>query len=135
MAVKKVVATMSTDGWVVAVKQRIDRLFGYWLANQKSQSYLCKDTIASFQYDIQQHTDNPEALAAQAGRSLETYLSGHFDAVSVVATIKFPAGEPNASLFQLEFDVKLREADTGYDVGRILVEVDNGIFRNITKGQ
>jgi len=135
MCAKKVVATMSTDGWVVAVKQRVDRLFGYWLANQKSQSYLCHDSIASFQYDIQQHTDNPDALAATAGRNLETYLAGHFDAVTVTTNIKYPAGNPNSSFFQLEFDVKLREADIGYDVGRILVEVKNGIFRTITEGQ
>ncbi|QXO10231.1 hypothetical protein pEaSNUABM37_00272 [Erwinia phage pEa_SNUABM_37] len=135
MAAKKVVGTMSTDGWVVGVKQRIDRLFAYWLANQKSQSYLCRDSIASFQYDIQQHTDNPEALAATAGRNLQTYLEGHFDAVTVVAQIKFPAGQPNTTFYQLEFDIKLREGDIGYDVGRTLVEVNNGVFKQIVKGQ
>lgn len=135
MAAQNAVGTMSTDGWVFGVKQRIDRLFAYWLANQKSQSYLSHDSIASFQYDIQQNSDSPERLAQSAGNNLQTYLEGHFDAVTVVATVKYPSGERNGSFFHLEFDVKLKEKDIGYDVGRSLVEVNNGVFRQITEGQ
>lgn len=135
MTVKKAVGTMSTDGWVFDVKQRIDRLFAYWLANQKSQSYLCHDSIASFQYDIQQNADSPDRLAQTAGRNLQTYLEGHFDAVTVVAVVKYPNGERNGSFFHLEFDIKLKEADVGYDTGRSLVEINNGVFRHITEGQ
>lgn len=135
MTAQNVVGTMSTDGWVIAVKQRIDRLFAYWLANQKSQSYLCHDSIASFQYDIQQNADSPERLAQSAGNNLQTYLEGHFDAATVVATVKYPAGERNGSFFHLEFDIKLKEKDIGYDVGRCLVEVNNGLFKQITEGQ
>jgi hypothetical protein len=135
MTVQNAVGTMSTDGWVFGVKPRIDRLFAYWLANQKSQSYLCHDSIASFQFDIQQNSDSPERLAQSAGNNLQRYLEGHFDAVTVVATVKYPKGERSGSFFQLEFDIKLKEKDVGYDVGRTLVEVSNGIFRQITEGQ
>lgn len=135
MAAQKVVPTMSIDGWVVGVKQRIDRLFAYWLANQKSQSYVSRASIVSFQWDIQQYNNSPEELATVSARNLENYLSNHFDAATVTSTIKYPGGERSGSFFHLEFDVKVREKDIGYDVGRTLIEIKDGIFRRIIEGQ
>lgn len=134
MAAQKVVPTMSVDGWVVGVKQRVDRLFAYWLANQRSQSYLAYGSIISFQYDVQQYGSFPEELAAVSGRNLEGYLNQHFDAVAVVALVKYPNGESNG-LYHIEFDVKVTHEGTGWDIGRTLIEITDGVFRKIIEGQ
>jgi len=133
MTPQKVVPTMSVDGWVVGVKQRVDRLFAYWLANQKSQSYLT-DSIISFQYDVQQHGENPDQLAIIAGKNLENYLAAHFDQVTVVVTVKYPNGD-GVPPYHLEFDVKLAEKDIGYDIGRTLIEIKDGTFLRIIETQ
>jgi len=133
MVAQNVVPTMSTDGWVVGVKQRVDRLFAYWLANEKSQSYLAPDNIISFQYDIQQHGSNGEYLATIAATHLENYLAAHFDKATVIGMVKWPYGESNPH-YHVEFDVKVSDGDIGYDIGRTLLEIIDGIFRGIIEG-
>lgn len=134
MTPQKVVPTMSIDGWVVGVKQRIDRLFAYWLANQHSQSYIAFGSIISFQYDVQQYGSFPEELASTSARNLEDYLSQHFDAASVIPLVKYPNGE-HAGMYHIEFDVKVTQGGVGYDIGRTLIEISDGVFRKIIEGQ
>lgn len=133
MAVQKVVPTMSSDGWVSGTKQRLDRLFAYWLANEKDQSYIARDNIISFQYDVQQYAESPEQLAELAATHLENYLAGHFDHAVVVGVIKYPYGEQNTH-YHLEFDVKVTQDDVGIDVGRTLLEIKDGTFNTIIEG-
>lgn len=133
MIPQKVVPTMSTDGWVSGVKQRIDKLFAYWLANEKDQSMLAWNNIVSFQYDIQQYGNSPEELAARAGENLENYLSAHFDQVTVVGLVKHPP-DLSGGLYHVEFDVKIVEKGIGYNVGRTLLEIKDGSFRKIIEG-
>ncbi len=126
-----VVPTMSVTGFVTGVTETIDRLFAYWLTAQYSQSYVARGNIHSFQYLIQKHSGNPDDLCVAVQTDLRNYFIGLFDKVVVTCTPKYATTERNEKFFMLEIDIKVTRGDTGYDVGRRLLEIEDGIFKRI----
>lgn len=134
MVTNKAVGTMSVDGWVMGVKPRIVRLFAYWLANYKEQSYVASTNIASFQELIQRHGRTPEDLCSSVGSNLGNFLSAHFDQVDVVCTPSYARSEREDKFYTLVIDVTLKQDGIGYDVGKALVEVTDGAFYKVIEG-
>jgi hypothetical protein len=126
-----VVPTMSVVGFVTGVSETIDRMFAYWLTAQYSQTYVANGNIHSFQYLIQKHDGEPDALCTAVQDDLKVYFRGLFDKVSVVCTPRYATTERNEKFYTLEIDIKVTKGDIGYDVARRLLEIEDGIFKRI----
>lgn len=134
MATNKAVGTMSVDGWVMGVKPRIVRLFAYWLANYKEQSYVASNNIASFWYLLQQHGKTPEQLCEAVSNNLRNFLRAHFDIVEVSCTPYYNTTERTEKFYTLVIDVTLTQDNVGYDVGKALIEITDGAFYKVIEG-
>ncbi|AHI60387.1 hypothetical protein RAY_236 [Erwinia phage vB_EamM_RAY] len=128
---ERVVPTMSVTGYVTGVTETIDRMFAYWLTAQYSQTYLARGNIHSLQYLIQQYDGNPERLCDAVVKDLKNYFTGPFDAATVTCNPRYATSERDEKFYMLEIDIKVSNGDIGYDVGRRLLEIEDGIFKRI----
>lgn len=128
---ERVVPTMSAVGYVTGVTETIDRMFAYWLTAQYSQTYLARGNIHSLQYLIQKYDGNPERLCEAVNKDLKAYFTGIFDAVNVTCNPRYATTERNEKFYMLEIDIKVSNGSIGYDVGRRLLEIEDGIFKRI----
>jgi len=126
-----VVPTMSVVGFVTGVTETIDRMFAYWLTAQYSQSYIARGNIHSFQYLIQRHDGDPDALCTAVQSDLKKYFLGTFDKVDVVCTPRYATSKRQEKFYTLEIDIKVVRDNIGYDVARRLLEIEDGIFKRI----
>jgi len=135
MAVQRVVATMSSAGFVSGITDRLDRLFAYWLTSAPNQSYVLGKSIHSFQKLIQQYDGDADRLAQAVENDLSAYLTGEFDRADIKCTPLYPSGsEATTKFYHLKINVIVYLGSTAYDVGNRLFELNNGIFKQITQG-
>lgn len=100
------IPSLSSSGWVVEVAEKLDKLLGYFLVSEKSQSFMYDGSVASFPAIIQNNTERPDALAEEARSTLVNLLSRYFDAAEVDAVAE--ALDPNRpDLIDLSLDIRV----------------------------
>lgn len=76
-----VVPTLTMKGWVSTAEEMIDFSFADFLASEYSQSTICRGTIASLPYLIQQYRGNLEDLCLNVRETLQKHLENVFETV------------------------------------------------------
>lgn len=111
------IPSLSSSGWVVEVAEKLDKLIGYFLVSEKSQSFMFDGSVASFPAIIQHNTERPDRLAEEARASLVNLLSRYFDSAEVDAVAE--ALDPKRpDLIDLSLDIRVMAEGKQYHAAK-----------------
>ena len=80
--------SLSTQGWITSMGEKVDRSFAYYVTSQYSQTLYHKGHVRSLQYSVQKYYQEPIYLAKQIKEDLETLLKDYIDYVDVKVDYK-----------------------------------------------
>jgi hypothetical protein len=124
------VASLSRKGYLTDVAERADRVFAYYLASDKSQSYLYAGNVLSMQATIQEVGNNQQKLQSQITQDLATLFNNVFDLAAVTVAITTPAWD-GTNRFNIAISTTLTDAGTTYDLGTLLLQSQDGIVTKL----
>lgn len=129
-----VVPTLTTKGWVSTVEEMIDFSFADFLASEYSQSVLCRGTIASLPYLIQQFKGNLEDLCLNVRNTLQTHLENVFEMVHI--EVGYRVFEDNSSKVSLTIKLTVTKDGHSYNLGRVVENINSKTLKliNINNG-
>lgn len=113
------IPSLSASGWVGDVPEKLDKLLGYFLVSEKSQSFFFEGSVASFPAIIQNNTEQPDRLADETKSALVSLLSRYFDAAEVDAEARVPDSN-RPDLIDLTLDIRVMSESRQYYAGREL---------------
>jgi len=120
------IPSLSASGWVGDVPEKLDKLLGYFLVSEKSQSFFYEGSIASFPAIIQNNTEKADRLADETRSTLVALLSRYFDAAEVDAEARTPdANRPD--LIDLTLDIRVMVEGKQYYAGRELSLINSKV--------
>lgn len=93
--------TLSTQGWITGIHEKVDRIFAWYLTSQYHQTLYHLNHVRSLQYTVKNHFSDPGFLANQIQTDLETLLSSYIDHVIVKVTY-VERDEKNVYDFRIE---------------------------------
>lgn len=120
------IPSLSASGWVANVPEKLDKLLGYFLVSEKSQSFMFQDSVVSFPAIIQNNTERPERLADETRTALVTLLSRYFDSAEVDATINTPDSN-RPDVLDLTLDIKVMSDGKQYYAGREISMINSKV--------
>lgn len=120
------IPTLSSSGWVGDVPEKLDKLLGYFLVSEASQSFLYEGSVASFPAMIQNNTEQPERLALQTKSSLVSLLGRYFDGVEVDSDARVEDPE-RPDLINLVLDIRVMADGKQYQAGRELALINSKV--------
>ena len=127
---KKVLPTLTVDGFVHSVPQTCDYLLAYFFLSQYSQSNLYYGKISSLAYIIQENGHDEQTMLLRIQSTLTTLFNRYFDSVEVSANIK--RNEDNEAQYEIVTELIVRRGDISYNVGR-QVSLINSVVQNIAE--
>lgn len=80
--------TLSTQGWISGMNEKVDRSFAYYITSQYSQTLHHLGHIASLQYTIKNHMSDPFFLCQKIKEDLTYLLQDYIDYVDIKVTCK-----------------------------------------------
>lgn len=78
-----VVPSLDPDGWVYSSKKQADYVMAYFLATDRSQSYIFDSDVTSFQYILATHHGNISELVHELQIGLRKLFERYFNNVQV----------------------------------------------------
>lgn len=126
------IPTLSSIGWVTTIEEKGDYLLSWFLTSEYSQSVLYHGRVASLQYLIKAHANDPSNLEADIESTLRQVFTAAFGddtKVSVSVVEHDPEQEPGKLTIQL--NCMIREDGLDYSLGR-RVESLNGKLTKIS---
>lgn len=120
------IPSLSASGWVGDVPEKLDKLLGYFLVSEKSQSFMFDGSIASFPAIIQNNTEQPDRLAGETRSTLVSMLSRYFDGAEVDAEATVPDDE-RPDLINLVLDIRIMVEGRQYYAGRELSLINSKV--------
>ena len=127
---KKVLPTLTVDGFVHSVPQTCDYLLAYFFLSQYSQSNLYYGKISSLAYIIQENGHDEQTMLLRIQSTLTTLFNLYFDSVEVSANIT--RDEDNEAQYEIVTELIVRRGDISYNVGR-QVSLINSVVQNIAE--
>ena len=127
---KKVLPTLTVDGFVHSVPQTCDYLLAYFFLIQYSQSNLYYGKISSLAYIIQENGHDEQTMLLRIQSTLTTLFNRYFDSVEVSANIT--RDEDNEAQYEIVTELIVRRGDISYNVGR-QVSLINSVVQNIAE--
>tara|TARA_A200000159_G_scaffold164811_1_gene196461 strand:+ start:758 stop:1159 length:402 start_codon:yes stop_codon:yes gene_type:complete len=127
---KKVLPTLTVDGFVHSVPQTCDYLLAYFFLSQYSQSNLYYGKISSLAYIIQENGHDEQTMLLRIQSTLTTLFNRYFDSVEVSANIT--RDEDNEAQYEIVTELIVRRGDISYNVGR-QVSLINSVVQNIAE--
>ena len=127
---KKVLPTLTVDGFVHSVPQTCDYLLAYFFLSQYSQSNLYYGKISSLAYIIQENGHDEQTMLLRIQSTLTTLFNRYFDSVEVSANIT--RAEDNEAQYEIVTELIVRRGDISYNVGR-QVSLINSVVQNIAE--
>ena len=124
---KKVLPTLTVDGFVHSVPQTCDYLLAYFFLSQYSQSNLYYGKISSLAYIIQENGHDEQTMLLRIQSTLTTLFNRYFDSVEVSANIT--RDEDNEAQYEIVTELIVRRGDISYNVGR-QVSLINSVVQN-----
>jgi hypothetical protein len=124
------IGSLSDKGWIHDVKPKADKLMGYYMTSNYSQSNLFFGEIVSLPKQIQEHNSDPVALRELIRSDLERILGRFYDSVSVdVSTSLANQDDPG----RLNVTVQALVAQDGqtYSLGRLIESVNGKVVKII----
>ncbi len=123
------VGSLSEKGWINDVKPKADKLIGYYLTSNYSQSNLFRGEIVSLPKQVQEHGNDPVALRELIRTDLERMLGRSFDSVNVDVNTDQPNADDPGRLNITLRALVVQDGQT-YSLGR-LVESSKGQVNRI----
>jgi len=122
------IPSLSASGWVGDVPEKLDKLLGYFLVSEKSQSFIFDGSVASFPAIIQNNTEQPMRLADETRSTLVTLLSRYFDGAEVDAEATTPDPD-RPDLIDLSLDIRVLVNGQQYYAGRELSLINSKVAK------
>ncbi len=128
----EVVATLSTTGWLQGTFEKADKLMGYFLLSDASQSTEYKGEVASLPWLIKTYgiNTNESQLITEVTATLQRLYGRHYDNVSVEARVEYPNDRLD-NRANLIVSIVIQENGQSYPINKAF-EVLDGIARDIT---
>lgn len=127
---KKVLPTLTVDGFVNSVPQTCDYLLAYFFLSQYSQSNLYYDKVSSLAYIIQENGHDEQTMLLRIQSTLTTLFNRYFDSVEVSANIERDVS--NEAQYEIITELTVRRGTVSYNVGR-QVSLINSVVQNIAE--
>lgn len=122
------IPSLSASGWVGDVPEKLDKLLGYFLVSEKSQSFFFDGSVASFPAIIQNNTEQPDRLADETRSALVSLLSRYFEGAEVDAEARVPdTNRPD--LIDLTLDIRVMADSKQYYAGRELSLINSKVAK------
>lgn len=118
--------TLSASGWVSNIPEKLDRLIGYFIMSDHSQSHLFAGSIASLPHLIQNNAEDDSALIRETSSVLTALLGSYFDSAEVNVDLTHPTDEdPNRQ--NLRIDATVTQDGVRHSVGREIALVNSKV--------
>ncbi len=125
------IGSLSDKGWIRDVKPKADKMMGYYMTSNYSQSNVFLGEIVSLPKQIQEHNSDPVALRELIRSDLERYFGRFFDSVSVDVTTNY-VNKDDPGRLNVTVQALVVQDGLTYSLGR-LIESVNGQVVNIIK--
>lgn len=121
--------TLSRQGLLRGVGERIDRIMAYYLASNRSQSELYNG-VKSLQGTIQLYQNDPDRLKQTVQSDLTGLFAANFDDVTASVSIKDVSDFDNSQRMNIVMDIIVWDQGVAYSVGKELQTI-NGVVQSM----
>ena len=125
MVAKKIMGTLSTEGWIAEIAARCDRLLSYFFVSDYSQSELYSGNISSLPYIIKTYGDDELRLKTTLTNTLNDYLGRYFDRADVVTSTNVVSDTDNR--IEIKLIITVYEDNVQHSVGHLIQTVNSTI--------
>lgn len=125
----KVIATLSTIGYVKDPEQRLDRLMAYYLTSHYSQSTVFRGNIMSLQKQLREYGNDPTELVTRVTDEMTSYLAQEFQGVTVRIRTDIPNKEDPGRI-NMTVEAVVSAEGRNFSLARV-VETRNAVIVNI----
>lgn len=98
MTTKRIMPSLSTDGWVSDPVQVADYLMSHFFLSEFSQTALFPKQVSSLPYIVYENQGSPTRTAEKVKTTLTTYFSRYFDNVVVQTSYRDDSEDPSKSI-------------------------------------
>lgn len=126
------VPSLSVRGWKDEPGEILSSLFAYYLSTDYLQSVAWQGKLASFQYQLEKHQQNPGALRDAISTTFESLLTTQFPepgSVTVEVSIE-SVSEETPSQLEIKIEVKVHYNGMMYELAKSL-ETENSTVKRI----
>ena len=121
--------TLSPDGWLFEGNKLLDRLFGYFLVSNYSQTFMYPKQITSLGYLINTYTELDE-LKTNVRESLSNYLGKYYSDMDIETGIE--SRSPELESYKLTIGIEVVDKNGKKRSLRKAVDIEGGVVRKIS---
>lgn len=129
------VPSLSPSGWTEDIAVRADKLLGYFLVSEESQSNMYRGEIASLPAIVKKNNSNKVGLRDEVEKRLGDMLERYFERATVEVNVTENNQEGKYG-WNIEITANMVEGGVTYSLGRLvstlnasvmkIVEINNG---------
>lgn len=124
------IPSLSSSGWTEEISEKADKLMGYFLISEASQTSLYRGNVTSLVSILRLNSDDEYSLRTDVRDSLEAFLRRYFEEVDVTVTITENMDTGKYGL-DLEIEAIITEGGNRYSIGRLVSTVNASIMKII----
>lgn len=126
------VPTLSTQGWVTDLSNKIDILLAHYVSSDAAQSNTFKGRIANLQVLVQTYAGDPLTTADAIARDVQQYLGRYYENVRAEARFSLDDEKASQTTVKITLALNFTEAGVTYTANRLLTYF-NGKFQSIVE--
>ena len=120
--------TLSPIGWVEDTAIKADKLMGYFLVSEASQSNLYNKEVVSFPDILRKHQSERAPLQRAVEESLSVYFSRYFDGADAEVTVTDNTQEGKQG-WDLNIDLTVIENGKSFNLGRLVSTLNASVMK------
>lgn len=120
--------TLSTDGWITSISQKVDYMLGHFYAAESSQTLMFPRNVHSLVDLVQRYKDDQINLGTQIQDSLRRYFSAYFPSVTVRVQCRDQPEKPGFIAIHIFVEVRNAAGQT-YNAASVADLEDSKIMR------
>lgn len=116
--------TLSTFGWVSNPYEKLDFALAHFFESDRLQSTIYPNSVSSFQWILQNNSNNPAAAADQVRGVLNTYLQRYYDTAIVSVSVEPEDVKKPGTRTIMKLAVTVTQDGKEYDAHRLALLSD-----------